>query len=138
VRERSLSFSARLLARLTWLAPFERGESQLELVDPVPQDLQLGFVSEPSLRCPAQPGRCLRACGYERERHQSLRPVWPVDQSGRDLTGPVPVAQRSAGCAGIRRGTLKRDPLRARELGGELKLKLPCVKPVVPVHDAGF
>jgi hypothetical protein len=64
--------------------------------------------------------------------------VRPVDQPGRDLTRPVPVAQRGPRCAGVRRRALERDPVRARKLGGEVQLKFPLVKPVVPVHDARF
>ena len=117
------------------MVPFESGEPKLELVDAVPQDLELGLVGEAALRCPAKPRRCFGPGRDDCERHESLRPVRPVDQPGRDLTGPVPVAQRGAGCAGVRRRPLQRDPVRARELGGEVELKLPLVEPVVPVHD---
>ena len=121
---------------MLWLAPFERGEPKLELVNPVSQDLQLSLVGEAPFRCPAEPGRCLRPCRGNRERDEPLRPVRPVDQPGRDLTGPVPVAQRGAGCARVRRRTLERDPVRPGEPGGQFELKLPLIEPVIPVHDA--
>jgi hypothetical protein len=67
----------------------------------VPKDLELGLVGEPPLRGAAQSRGGLGASGDERERHQSLRPVRPVDEPGRDLPGAVPVAQDRTGGAGV-------------------------------------
>jgi hypothetical protein len=38
-----------------WLSVFERGQPQFELVDPVPENLKLGLVGQPSFRAAAQP-----------------------------------------------------------------------------------
>ena len=118
-----------------WLALFERGQPELELVDPVPEDLQLGLVGQPPLRGAAQPRGGLGACGDERERHQSLRPMRPVDEPGRDLPGAVPVAQHGPGGTGVRGRPFQRHPVRALKLGRQLEFELPVVKPVLPVHD---
>jgi hypothetical protein len=37
------------------MLPFERGQPELQLVDPVPEELQLGLVGQPPLRGAAQP-----------------------------------------------------------------------------------
>ena len=93
------------------MAPFEGGDPKLKLVDPVPEDLQLSLVGEAPFSCPAKPGRRLRPGRDNRERHESLRSVRPVDQPGRDLTGAVPVAQRGTGCASVCRRPLQGDPV---------------------------
>jgi hypothetical protein len=45
------SYARRLRLRLS---AFEGGQPELELVDPVPQDLKLGLVGQPPLRGAAQ------------------------------------------------------------------------------------
>ncbi len=57
------------------LALLKRGQPQLQLVDPVPQDLQFRLVGDPALRGPAQPRRRLGAAGHHRQRDQPLRAV---------------------------------------------------------------
>ena len=101
----------------------------------MPEDLQLGLVSEPSLRGVAQSRGGLGACSDERERHQSLRAVRPVDEPGRDLPGAVPGAQDSTGGAGVGGRPFQRHPVRALELGRQLEFEFPVVEPVLPIHD---
>jgi hypothetical protein len=60
------------------LAPFQRCQPELELINPVAEDLYLGLVGEPPLRGAPQSWRGLGACGDDRERHQPLRPVRSV------------------------------------------------------------
>jgi hypothetical protein len=43
-----------LRPRLCRLSAFEGGQPEFELVDPVPQDLELGLVGQPPLRGAAQ------------------------------------------------------------------------------------
>ena len=115
---------------------FERGQAELKLVDPVPEDFQLGLIGEAPFSAAAQPRRGLRALGHQRQRHQPLRAVWPVDKPGGDLPGPVPGTQGGAGRAGVGGGPVKGHPIGAFKLRGELKFELPCVEPVLPLHGA--
>jgi hypothetical protein len=48
------------------LAPFQRCQPELELVDPVAEDLELGLVGEPPLRGAPHSWRSLGACGDDR------------------------------------------------------------------------
>ena len=100
----------------------------------MPEDLQLGLVGEPSLRGTAKSRGGLGACGGERERHQSLRAVRPVDEPGRDLPAAVPGAQGSTGGASVGCRPFQGHPVRALELGGQLEFEFPVVEPVLPVH----
>jgi len=48
--------TASSVRRQSWRLPaFERGQAELELVDPVPEDLKLGLVGQPPLGGAAQP-----------------------------------------------------------------------------------
>jgi len=67
----------------------------------VPEDLKLGLVGQPSFCDVAQARRGLGAVSGQGEGHQPLRPVRVGGQPGRDLPGPVPVAQGGAGDVGI-------------------------------------
>jgi hypothetical protein len=57
------------------LAPFQRCQPEIKLIDPVVEDLQLGLVGEPPLRGAPQSWRGLGACADDPERHQPLRPA---------------------------------------------------------------
>ncbi len=129
-----MEMSAPAAGRTLRQPPFQRGQPELELVYPMPEDLQLGLVGQPPFRSAAQPGRGLGAGGDHRERHQSLRPVRPVDQPGRDLPGPVPAAQGGPGRAGVRHGPVKRHPVGAFEPGAQLEFEFPVVEAVFPLH----
>jgi hypothetical protein len=80
---------------------FEGGQPRFGLVDPVPEDLKLGLVGQPSFCDVAQARRGAGAVCGQGEGHQPLRPVRVGGQPGRDLSGPVPVAQGGAGDVGI-------------------------------------
>jgi hypothetical protein len=101
----------------------------------VTEDLQLGLVAQAAFGGLAQPGRGLGPFGDHGQRNQALRPMRAVDQPRRDLAGAVPGTQRRAGHARIDGGLLQRHPLGAVELSRQLKLRLPLVEPVFPVHD---
>src|SRR5947209_2563572 len=115
-------------------APFECGEPELELVDPVAEDLELGLVGQPPLRAAAQPRRGLGPGRYHCQRHQPVRPVRAVDGPGGNLPGPVPVAQGGPGSGGIGGRLLERHPVRALQPGAQLKLDLPAIQSLFPVH----
>ena len=115
-------------------AACQGGQPELELVDPVPEDLQLGLIGQPPFGAAPQPRRGLGSGGDQRERHQPLRAVRAVDQPGRDLPGAVPAAQGGAGHPGISGRAFEGDPVRPLELGGQFELHLPVVQPVFPVH----
>jgi hypothetical protein len=124
------------LTGLTGLAVLQRAEPELELVDPVPQDLELRLVGELTFRGPPQPRGRLRSRRDQRKRHQALRAVRPVHQPGRDLAAPVPAAQRCARGSGLRGSFVERHPVGPVELSLELELNLPGVEPVLPVHPS--
>jgi hypothetical protein len=100
----------------------------------VPEDLQLRLVGQPPLSRAAEPRRGLGTCSDHGDGHQALRAVRPVDEAGRDLAGPVPAAQRGAGDAGVGGSALECRPVGAFELGVQLKLDLPVIEPIFPVH----
>ena len=96
-------------------------------------DVRVGVLSAAA----GKPGRTLAVpvwYSYQREGYQPLRPVRAVGQPGRDLPGPVPVAQGGAGGAGFGGRALERDPVRALELGVQLEFEFPVVEAVFPVH----
>src|SRR5277367_5624911 len=98
------------------------------------EDFQLRFLRQPPLRGAPKPRRGLGARGHKRQRHQSLRPVRPVDEARRDLACPVPAAQYGTGRASLVRRAFECHPVRALKLCSQLKLELPAVEPVLPVH----
>src|SRR5271155_4931274 len=63
--------------RVSWLWPlsFERGQPEFELIDTVPEDLELRLVGQAPFGGFAQARRGLGARGDQSERHESLRPV---------------------------------------------------------------
>ena len=88
--------------------PFQRGQPELELVDPVPEDLQLGLVGEPPLRGAAQSGeasaraatsasgtsRC-GPCGPSTSRDGICPVRYQLRRAAREA--PVSAAARSSG-----------------------------------------
>jgi hypothetical protein len=93
------------------LLAFEGSQPRFELVDPVPEDLKLGLVGQPSFCDVAQARRGLGAVSSQGEGHQPLRPVRVGGQPGRDPPGPVPVAQGGAEDVGIGGPAFERDPV---------------------------
>ncbi len=68
------------------MAPFQRCQPELELIDAVAEDLQLGLAGEPPLRGAPQSWRSFGACGDGPVRYQLRR-------AARDA--PVSAAARS-------------------------------------------
>jgi hypothetical protein len=61
--------------------------------------------------------------------------VRAVDEPGRNLAGPVPAAQGSAGDAGVGDRSFERDPVGTLEPGVQLEFEFPFVEAIFPVPD---
>jgi hypothetical protein len=85
---------------------FQGRQSQLKLINAVTQQRYLGLKAHLTLGTALDPGRLRGSVQHGLQRHQSLRTVWPVDQSGCNVAVAVPRAQSRAGnpCLGLGRG----------------------------------
>jgi hypothetical protein len=85
---------------------FQGRQSQLKLINAVTQQCHLSLEAHFTLGAALDPSRLRGSVQHGLQRHQSLRTVWPVDQSGCNVAVAVPRAQSRAGhpCLSLGRG----------------------------------
>src|SRR5262245_24371513 len=114
--------------------PFDRRQTELQLVDTVAQQGDLRLETDLALSPALDPGRTGGPGHDGVEGPEGLRAVRTVDEPGRDLPVAVPGAQGGARHAGLGLGLTEGHPGRVLELGEQRQLGLPASQPLIPVQ----
>ena len=115
------------------MAAFGGGQAQFELVDTVPEQCHLRLEAELAFGAALNAWRARGPLDHDIEWNQTLRPVWPIDQPGRNLAVSVPRSKRRTRHSGLGFGLGQRNPRCFLELREQFQLALPPSEPGLPI-----